>query len=76
MSDVHFWQHGAIAHFVVNKPMVIGHECSGIVAAVGSNVTHLQVGDKVAIEAGVPCMDSRWSKEGRYNLDPQVMARV
>jgi hypothetical protein len=33
-SDVHFWKHGRIGDFVVNAPMVIGHECAGVVAAV------------------------------------------
>ncbi len=30
-SDVHYWTHGAIAHFVVKEPMVIGHEAAGVV---------------------------------------------
>ena len=33
----------------------MGHECSGTVRAVGAKVTHLQVGDRVAMEPGVPC---------------------
>lgn len=34
--------------------MVLGYESSGIVSAIGIGVTSLQVGDKVAIEPGVP----------------------
>jgi threonine dehydrogenase-like Zn-dependent dehydrogenase len=33
----------------------MGHECSGTVRAVGGKVSHLQVGDRVAMEPGVPC---------------------
>lgn len=72
MSDVHYWTRGRISHFIVNSPMVIGHECSGIISSVGPGVKDLQPGDRVAIEAGVPCMDSKWSREGRYNLDPDI----
>lgn len=43
-SDVHYWQHGRIADFVVTKPMVLGHEASGRVVKVGSAVKHLKVG--------------------------------
>ena len=35
--------------------MIIGHESSGVVVKVGPGVEHLQVGDRVALEPGVPC---------------------
>ena len=54
-SDVHYWKHMAIGDFVVEKPMVIGHESAGVVSAVGERVEGLQVGDRVAMEPGVPC---------------------
>lgn len=53
-SDVHYYQHGKIGHFIVEKPMVLGHEASGIVTEVGENVQHLKVGDRVCMEPGVP----------------------
>jgi len=71
-SDVHYWVHGRIGDFVVKKPMVIGHECAGQVVAVGSAVTHLKVGDRVAIEPGVPCGFCQHCKGGRYNLCPDI----
>lgn len=71
-SDVHYWCRGKIAHFVVNAPMVIGHESAGIVSAVGKGVSNFKVGDPVALEPGVPCWSNRQSKEGRYNLDPSI----
>jgi L-iditol 2-dehydrogenase len=48
--------------------MILGHESAGIIAGVGSDVTELKIGDRVAIEPGIPCMKCRHCKEGRYNL--------
>ena len=31
-------------------PMILGHEAAGIVAKVGSNVKHLQVGSEITVE--------------------------
>ncbi|GGO84449.1 alcohol dehydrogenase [Marinobacterium nitratireducens] len=71
-SDVHYYKHGVIGPFVVREPMVLGHEASGVVVAVGENVTHLQPGDRVCMEPGIPDLQSRASLEGHYNLDPSV----
>lgn len=68
-SDVHYYTHGAIGKFVVNAPMVLGHEASGIVAELGSNVKNFKVGDRVCMEPGVANMNSRATKLGLYNLD-------
>ncbi|KAI9788831.1 MAG: hypothetical protein M1833_002797 [Piccolia ochrophora] len=67
-SDVHYWVSGAIGHFVVRSPMVLGHESAGIVSRVGSGVSSLKVGDRVALEPGVPCRRCTRCKEGHYNL--------
>lgn len=72
-SDVHFLAHGRIADFVVTKPMVIGHEASGVVHKVGAAVKHLKVGDRVAVEPGVPCRLCGYCKDGRYHLCPDVV---
>uniref|UniRef100_A0A8D0M7L0 Sorbitol dehydrogenase n=1 Tax=Sus scrofa TaxID=9823 RepID=A0A8D0M7L0_PIG len=71
-SDVHYWQHGRIGNFVVKKPMVLGHEASGTVVKVGSLVTHLKPGDRVAIEPGAPRESDEFCKIGRYNLSPTI----
>ncbi|XP_053969351.1 sorbitol dehydrogenase-like [Anastrepha ludens] len=72
-SDVHYLVHGRIGDFVLNKPMIIGHEASGIVAKVGSKVKHLAVGDRVACEPGVPCRYCDHCKNGQYNLCPDMV---
>ena len=71
-SDVHYFKHGKIGPFVVNAPMVLGHEASGVVSAVGAEVHHLKPGDRVCMEPGIPDLSSRASREGHYNLDPAV----
>mmetsp|Transcript_5992 Transcript_5992/g.18043 ORF Transcript_5992/g.18043 Transcript_5992/m.18043 type:complete len:362 (-) Transcript_5992:138-1223(-) len=72
MSDVHYWTHGCIGDFVVKHPMVMGHESSGVVSAIGEGVDNLEVGDRVAIEPGVPCRRCSRCKVGRYNLCPKM----
>ncbi|WP_439560718.1 NAD(P)-dependent alcohol dehydrogenase [Roseinatronobacter sp.] len=71
-SDVHYYTHGAIGDYVVRAPMVLGHEGSGIIEAVGQNVQGLAVGDRVCMEPGIPDLSSRASKLGIYNVDPAV----
>ncbi|KAL4869638.1 hypothetical protein BDV12DRAFT_167338 [Aspergillus spectabilis] len=67
-SDVHYWEHGAIGQFVVKDPMVLGHESSGVISKIGSEVTNLEVGDRVAMEPGIPCRRCEPCKGGKYNL--------
>lgn len=71
-SDVHYYTHGKIGPFVVNEPMVLGHEAAGTVIETGSSVSNLAVGDRVCMEPGVPDPSSRASKLGLYNVDPAV----
>jgi D-xylulose reductase len=71
-SDVHYYTHGSIGPFVVNAPMVLGHEASGTVIEVGAAVRHLAVGDRVCMEPGIPDLNSRAVREGMYNVDPAV----
>ena len=44
-SDVHYWVRGRIGDFILNAPMVMGHEASGLVVEVGEGVTHLLPGE-------------------------------
>ncbi|MDR2479183.1 MAG: alcohol dehydrogenase catalytic domain-containing protein, partial [Treponema sp.] len=44
-SDVHYYLNGRIGDFIVNEPMILGHESSGTVVEVGANVKNLKVGD-------------------------------
>lgn len=72
-SDVHYYTHGRIGPFIVNEPMVLGHEAAGTVVEVGSTVTGFRPGDRVCMEPGIPDLTSRASKLGLYNVDPSVV---
>lgn len=69
-TDVHLWDDGYISDFVVKEPLVIGHETSAKVIAVGDKVTNLKPGDRVAVEPAIPCLRCDFCRSGRYNLCP------
>jgi L-iditol 2-dehydrogenase len=71
-SDVHYYEHGRIGDFVVREPLVLGHEAGGRIVAVGDGVDASRVGERVAIEPGVPCRRCSHCRSGRYNLCPDV----
>ena len=72
-SDMHYYETGAIGDYVVKPPFVLGHEPGGTVVGVGSHVTHLKVGDKVALEPGKTCGHCEFCRQGKYNLCPDVV---
>jgi len=72
-SDVHYWTHGRIGPFILNAPMILGHESAGQVVAVGEKVTNLKAGDRITMEPGVPCRRCVHCKTGKYNLCPDVI---
>jgi L-iditol 2-dehydrogenase len=71
-SDVHYYEHGRIGDFVVDAPLVLGHESSGVIVAIGRDAGHRTVGERVALEPGVPCGRCEQCRHGRYNLCPDV----
>jgi len=71
-SDVHYYDKGKIGSFIVKRPLILGHECSGEIVEVGEEVKNLQIGDKVALEPGIPCRRCIYCKTGRYNLCPEI----
>lgn len=53
----------------MRQPLTLGHESAGIVTAVGDAVTNqFAVGDRVALEVGLPCGDCALCSQGRYNI--------
>ncbi len=71
-SDVHYYRHGRIGEFVVEAPLILGHEASGRVVAVGDRVDPARIGDRVAVEPQRPCRRCRLCKTGRLNLCPSM----
>lgn len=72
-SDLHYYESGAIGNYIVKPPFVLGHEAGGTVVKVGEAVTHLKVGDKVALEPGKTCGKCEFCREGKYNLCKDVI---
>ena len=73
-SDLFFFgdHNHEVADGLHKLPFIIGHECAGEVVETGKKVTHLRVGDRVALEPGVPCGKCSYCLSGRYNLCPEV----
>jgi L-idonate 5-dehydrogenase len=67
-SDLHYYQHGRVGAFVVREPLIPGHEVSGTVARIGSAVTRVAVGDKVAINPSHACGQCDYCLGERLNL--------
>jgi L-iditol 2-dehydrogenase len=72
-SDTAYFTVGRIGDWVVDGPIILGHECAGKVVAIGAEVTRVAVGDRVAIEPGKPCRDCRDCMAGRYHLCPDLV---
>lgn len=71
-SDVHYYEHGRIGPYVVEDPLVLGHELSGRIEQVGSRIDPTRLGQRVAIEPQRPCRVCGQCKAGRYNLCPDM----
>ncbi len=71
-SDVHYYKHGGIGDYIVEKPMILGHESAGEIVEAANDVKGLKLGDRVAIEPGYTCRKCIYCKTGRYNLCPDV----
>ena len=71
-SDVHYYEEGRIGSFVVEEPLILGHESMGTVVALGDNASKHEIGDRVTLEPGVPDGTCRECRAGRYNLCPNV----
>lgn len=67
-SDVHYFHEGRIGAFVVEQPMILGHESAGTIVAVGAEVPADRVGERVSIEPQRACRHCEQCKHGRYNL--------
>ncbi len=72
-SDIHGFEFGPfIPPKDPTQEIGLGHEVSGEVVKVGSEVTKLKPGDHVLVEPGVPEGSCEYCRTGRYNICPDV----
>lgn len=71
-SDAHYYREGRIGEFVVDRPLVLGHEAAGVVVAVGDGVPENRIGRRVSIEPQRPDPASVETRRGDYNLCPHM----
>jgi L-iditol 2-dehydrogenase len=71
-SDVHYYKHGVIGPYVVENPIILGHELSGTITAVGSEISPTRIGKRVAVEPQRACKSCKQCLAGRYNLCPDI----
>ncbi|TQJ85562.1 zinc-dependent alcohol dehydrogenase family protein [Streptomyces sp. SLBN-31] len=63
-TDLHILQ----GEFAPTLPVVPGHEFAGEVVGLGSEVTELALGDRVAVDPSLYCNECRYCRAGRNNL--------
>src|ERR1700761_2276288 len=71
-SDLHYYNHYRNGSIMIKEPLCLGHESAGEVVMIGSGVKNRRIGDKVAIECGVPCLECEFCLGGRYNICPKL----
>ncbi|UPJ84369.1 alcohol dehydrogenase catalytic domain-containing protein [Bradyrhizobium sp. 183] len=68
-SDWHLWNGGWRAWSMnLPEPAVLGHEMGGVIAAVGSAVTHVRVGQRVTVPFNIACGHCPYCHTGHQNL--------
>lgn len=66
-SDLHYYQHGGFGTVRLKEPMVLGHEVSGHITALGTGVEGLSVGQLVTVSPSRPCGSCVYCHEGKQN---------
>jgi len=68
-SDIHIFKG---RHPSAPLPVAVGHELSGDVLRIGSEVSRLREGDRVVVEPVITCGQCYFCRKGEYNLCTQI----
>jgi L-iditol 2-dehydrogenase len=71
-SDTHYYRHGRVGSFVVDGPLVLGHEAAGTIVGAGEFVDPERIGQRVSIEPQRPDPNTEETRSGHYNLCPHM----
>ena len=66
-SDLHYFNHGGFGAVRLREPMILGHEVSARVEAIGPGVSGFEIGQLVAVSPSRPCGQCRFCAEGLQN---------
>ena len=66
-TDLHYYKHGGFGQIKLKEPMVLGHEVSGHISKLGSNVTNLTIGQLVSVSPSRPCNNCEFCVKGSQN---------
>ena len=72
-TDVHIY-HGEKGSAEVTPPVVLGHEYSGVVEAVGKDVTAVKVGDCVTVDPNIYCGKCYHCRKGHKQFCDNMVA--
>lgn len=72
-TDVHIYKWDNWAQKNVPVPLVVGHEYVGTVTATGSEVAHLEIGQRVSGEGHLVCGHCRNCRAGKRHLCPNTV---
>lgn len=67
-SDLHYFHHGGFGTVRLKEPMVLGHEVSGTIVAIGEGVENVGIGTNVAVNPSMPCGHCSYCLKGQRNL--------
>jgi threonine 3-dehydrogenase len=67
-TDIHIYQWDDWARRTIPLPLAVGHEFSGVISEVGSEVKGLEIGDRVSAEGHITCGVCRNCRAGRRHL--------
>lgn len=66
-SDLHYYNHGGFGTVRLKEPMILGHEVSAYVEALGEGVSGFQLGQLVGVSPSRPCRTCRYCQQGLHN---------
>lgn len=69
-TDLHYLDHGVPT--AKKPPLILGHETSGTIDALGPGVSRGNVGAPVLLPAVLPCGQCAWCRTGRENVCPEM----